>query len=161
MASDLHTIAWERLTPPPRHVPRAVQARVRSAEIKNTLMLGNGFVGLFSLLVSVSLIVFGTVWFYVVDKDNYPTLGVFPAAAGISIWIGLAALMFVRGTRYIHLLRNGVAAQGTISKVPNQFNLIIATYDFPYWEGEAPAEPKTLQWLSRSFALPIRKNAKR
>lgn len=142
MASDPQTIAWERLAAPPRHVPLAVQARVRSAEIKNALYppIGSGFVGLWFLLAGFLTILFGTAWFYGADEELYPIIGVFLAAAGISIWIVLGALIFVRGTRKIHLLRNGVTAQGTITRVPYGLSLITFEDFVKEWEVFRPPE---------------------
>lgn len=114
---------WDRLAPPPREVSPAVQARLRFAEFKRSFNFHSGFLGLWFLLASVILIVGGTAWYHGAKQEGYPFVGALLAAGGIGIVIVMATLIYRRGTRRIRLLRDGIVAQATLTKlwVTNQF----------------------------------------
>ncbi len=123
MATVAEPIAWERLAPPPREVPLAVQTRVRFAEVKKTFNFGSGFLTSWLTFVGLFLIVFGTIWFNGAEEEDHPVAGVFLAIGGIGILSLLTAIIYARGTRQIRILCNGTPAQGTITHVWQKLRL--------------------------------------
>jgi hypothetical protein len=111
------TFIWERLTAPPRKVPRSVQARIRFTEIKRAINLGSGFLGLWISGAGAMLIIFGLFWLNVATAEQRPTNGLYFIAGGTVVLLILATVLYRRGSRTIKVLRFGRLAEGTITRI--------------------------------------------
>lgn len=110
-ASFPHSTDWEQLAPTPRKVSGSVKIQIRLWTFARSV--GTEFIGL--LVVSSLCIVSGIVFFSF--GKSYHLFGLIPVLFGLGIMFALVAVLTVRGSRKIKLLRDGQPARAVLSKV--------------------------------------------